>query len=110
MKKRIGAVSGKMIDKMNPIKHTPGPWEIGAGDENSFGIFGLDGNVRPCLASVWQGHYEGDRREIEAEINARLIVAAPELLAALKSLVDPTSDRIKAYEDARAAIAKAEGR
>ena len=53
----------------------------------------------------------------EFDANARLIAAAPDLLAALKAMVDlDTGDRpelwrySKQFDDARAAIAKAEGR
>ena len=91
----------------NETKHTPGPWEaVGltvcqvppGGREIIFGAH----NTR-----------SGDKDERQA--NARLIAAAPELLEALRGLVETseTRDRL-AIEDAlihaRAAIAKAEGR
>jgi len=45
------------------------------------------------------------------EANARLIAAAPELLAALKGLIDLAGPScVGACDVARAAIAKAEGR
>lgn len=51
----------------------------------------------------------------DAEANARLIAAAPDLLAALRAMVcrcEPDTDGAdrRMWEDARAAIAKAEGR
>ena len=88
-------------------QHTPGPWTTGhpspwgAADEN-----------RGCLS---RGEYivfplpEDD----EIEANARLIAAAPDLLAALRDLVDWTSHDTRTWgecvEAARQAITKAEG-
>ena len=110
-------------------KHTPGPWtpfildkplsEIptyvekciaaGTGEEFFFVAAEMpDGAVDVCHVG------NGPRREA----NARLIAAAPELLAALKDVVGwvPGSSAFftdgssAAVERARAAIAKAEGR
>lgn len=81
---------------MSEVKHTPGPWEFGFGD----GVYGpraaptcyLDGNgflqipirvgknpVAWILSSRPDGHEDAD---------ARLIAAAPELLEALRELLD----------------------
>lgn len=77
-------------------KHTPGPWKVSQVVPNSelpkgkrkTGYSGSIGYVwtdRPypggvCLAEV-RGHYVG-----EEEANARLIAAAPDLLAALEAV------------------------
>ena len=55
-----------------------------------------------------QGYLERSEKEIMA--NARLIAAAPDLLLALKSLLDDQRDAsLPVLKLARAAIAKAEG-
>ncbi|MFN7834823.1 MAG: hypothetical protein ACK5NY_03395 [Burkholderiaceae bacterium] len=92
---------------MSTIRHTPGPWEI---DEPH---------------QVWAesiGEYVAITAQIEdhetvpqdqAEANAKLIAAAPDLLEALKLIVladrwCPTGSKAEVL--ARAAIAKAEGK
>jgi hypothetical protein len=89
-------------------KHTPGPWEA-----NKYG----------SRAAHWQVDKTDSERVIasmtrgeDAEANARLIAAAPELLEALEGILfelglnggatPPDSDPCKL---ARAAIAKAKG-
>lgn len=58
------------------MKHTPGPWTLAKG---SLGVYVMVGD-REISSTV------GSSREDLA--NARLIAAAPELLAALENLVD----------------------
>jgi hypothetical protein len=87
--------------------HTPGPWMFRRAKERPrFIIEGLSSTG----SGVWfLADVEG--RSIDTnEANARLIAAAPELLAALKDLVEfeDRDDRLR--DAARAAIAKAEGR
>jgi len=107
-------------------QHTPGPWQIGPEFLERCGAFKLHG--RPisgggkAIARVWSG---SDRRLFEQpddEANARLIAAAPDLLSALRGLLEEC-DRHGAFEHvgfefptvkpafdaARAALAKAEG-
>ena len=81
-------------------KHTPGPWSVYASQRRSghahHRVIGSDGNGI-CYA-------EKD--------DARLIAAAPDLLAACKSIVGvfESHDDVPIYvSKARAAIAKAEG-
>jgi len=78
--------------------HTPGPWALAIGPHR------IEVHTTPALAYAFS---------LSDEANARLIAAAPELLAALealcedKYLADPiNADRMRA---ARAAIAKARG-
>ena len=110
-------------------KHTPGPWKL---DMNSVGLFlkgsiPVDGSGHDALAQVvWQMEDDADygKNSPECEANARLIAAAPELLAALDRLLkaappgkmdDPmtftrkNAEYILASSEARAAIAKATG-
>ncbi|WP_445394246.1 hypothetical protein [Stenotrophomonas maltophilia] len=91
-------------------KHTPGPWQL-AEKYNCKDVRAVDGPyVADCNASA-----AIDWRTKEA--NARLIAAAPDLLAVAR-LVDDVADRIGHEPDsafgqlggaARAAIAKATG-
>ena len=80
-------------------QHTPGPWK-------TTGANITDAN-RNHVATVTDGG------TTDGEANARLIAAAPELLAALKDIAEtqwangvPSSGALR---EARAAIAKAEG-
>lgn len=100
-------------------KHTRGPWHVteSGGDWSgmsgvSLGIddaFGADGGRDYCLATV----VHGDPDELQA--NARLIAAAPELLAVLQEMLPRFQDlrelagfdESALAEQARAAIAKA---
>lgn len=52
----------------------------------------------------------GIESQSEAEANARLIAAAPDLLDALKEVVALSDRKHNAWDKAHAAIAKAEGR
>lgn len=74
------------------MKHTPGPWEV----DDSGTLTGVNGahiaaisnlDDFPC-ADADEMHPE-TREEVEAEYagNARLIVAAPDLLAAAKAML-----------------------
>ncbi|RUV07976.1 hypothetical protein EOA79_02490 [Mesorhizobium sp. M1A.F.Ca.IN.020.03.2.1] len=121
---------------MSEAKHTPGPWGYVPGHEHhgpyvtsDFGstICDLYTMSNPSSMSVRNG---GDSRPLPflaemAEPNARLIAAAPDMLAALKALCDADAsywgeeirircpghgEAIKRMRVAREAIAKAEGR
>lgn len=92
---------------MTTTTHTPGPWTHRTGTQL---LEGSNGSV-VCLVPF--GEYD------DADANARLIAAAPELLEILKRFVSVTAigfeERDEAAEGevwdaAQAAIAKAEGR
>lgn len=97
-------------------KHTSGPWRVKtSGSEDDFVTRSVHGARSPGgdeVAFVTTGSYNDD---VEAA-NARLIAAAPELLAALSELVacvkggGSDADTWQALRDADAAIAKAEGK
>jgi hypothetical protein len=77
--------------------HTPGPWTVT--HDKKHGQQRISANDVPIAVT-------------KVDTNARLIAAAPELLKALKALVEPLSlddVRIEDWQNARAAIAKAEG-
>ena len=90
--------------------HTPGPWIYELNEAaNNFFVGQPHGPTVALVSSMARGHIEA---------NARLIAAAPDLLAACLELLDLfNSGRIReaayresAIVDARAAIARAEGR
>jgi hypothetical protein len=93
-------------------QHTPGPWKVKAGSNAV-----LAGRKQICshvnAASVLPVNIVQDY-EI-ATANARLIAAAPDLLEALKDIVEfwdsivPTDAVNQMHINARAAIAKATG-
>lgn len=100
-------------------KHTPGPWTTDDSLADEAGEFGI------AILAKWQ---DGSAVRVadcpvgevdpETYANARLIAAAPDLLAALRDLVeninDPTCsiDELRndvSFADSRAAIARATG-
>lgn len=97
---------------MSDAKHTEGPWTFDRDWNRIPTIIGADGSLVADIrkSSVNKGGGVVDMPEREA--NARLIAAAPELLAALIPLA--ASPRgleitIGQLDAARAAIAKAKG-
>ena len=86
-------------------KHTPGPWNV---TRTNTGVRSADA----FLCRIWM------LRNGQGVANARLIAAAPDLLEALKRIYDLPcdcpcevgDDTVSAYDQALAAIAKAEGR
>lgn len=90
------------------MPHTRGPWGVMNRYAHVVAVGG--GEV---IADIRNG---GGGYDYTAEANARLIAAAPELLAALKAVADelegylPDDRNSEALEDAYDAIAKAEGR
>jgi hypothetical protein len=110
--------------------HTPGPWQIdsedgqwwiyGGGDARATtGIAKCDLIVNAVMGICKQQNVIGQRMpDGEREANARLIAAAPDLLDALREIVDVGAEYYDmdsgengspAMAAARAAIAKAEG-
>lgn len=106
------------------MNHTPGPWKLvddGTVRSKAFGKSDMMGDYlgvivcdlkagtgSPVWPSVARAHSQP-----EAEANARLIAAAPDLLEALEELYKAGPDCEggplgEAYRKARAAIAKAE--
>lgn len=89
-------------------KHTPGPWRIvNSPRSSSLEVYAGD----TAICELWR---RADRAAEHA--TAKLIAAAPDLLAALKALMpilDNDGPLVAAYADigplVRAAIAKAEG-
>ena len=100
--------------------HTPGPWTLTTvptqvGHCHKIGPFPSRNERRPethaCVYVDGLGLRPEDAPELLA--NARLIAAAPDLLALLKELVDiegPQPGHVEWFGRVQAAIAKAEGR
>jgi hypothetical protein len=104
---------------MTAPKHTPAPWRYIRRSDKEFShpsIEALDDTFSVVILGFKDdpkddGGVRG-RTTGEAEANAHLIAAAPDLLAALQTLVEQAErhDAVGLYWDqARAAIAKAEG-
>jgi hypothetical protein len=99
---------------MTEVKHSPAPWSI----EGSHGRYQdslCDANGQ-AVAAIWtrKSYPKADDLcpSLTGEANARLIAAAPDLLEALKGIVCEYEDSFHdpRLDQARAAIAKAEGR
>ena len=97
--------------------HTPAPWRTeGKQDENGELFIRSENGVFICEI---MGESFDEFAEEEREANAQLIAAAPDLLDALKDLVERertdaaengfTDDEMTWLEDARRALAKATG-
>lgn len=99
-------------------KHTPGPWFVDWLDDMNGWVLDASGNYLAEIVTE-----DDEERCVSAEeqqANARLMAAAPELLAALRGLVDLLDERnegLKTRDEiefnvqcAREAIAKAEGK
>jgi len=90
------------------IKHTPGPWTAIDVEGNPSRSFTIDAGVHIGSLAVWPVAAD------EMQANARLIASAPDLLAALQSIVASADANCgdslaNAIDTARAAIAKAGG-
>jgi hypothetical protein len=83
--------------------HTPGPWGYTYDGSSTWSIGPEADPQDGSVASIF------DRKDERARANARLIAAAPDLLAALKYLLELGGDDDRRIA-AEAAIAKAEGR
>lgn len=87
--------------------HTPGPWRVN-------GIDGALEGWKVTDTGPTQDHDGDGASEYVATVydegNARLIAAAPELLEALKSILEITDRNHVVWDRARAAIDAAEGR
>lgn len=103
-----------------PNAHTPGPWYVERKYESGCTIAIMRDWSKSAVALAVHGpsawiHREGSGPQT-IEANARLIAGAPDLLDALKVILELASDVLSnpkydgIVSDARYAIAKAEGR
>ena len=101
------------------IKHTPGPWKMailtdhdGPPQCDEIQVQGLIGDVWERIAECdWHDISKRAPRREQAEANAILMAAAPDLLEALMRIVESVTgvDQVSAVNEARAAISKATG-
>ena len=103
---------------MSEAKHTPGPWQLEADPCHVDSLTTVTGGQRMnAHPNAWPAHpltvqVGGMASVKEAQANARLIAAAPELLAALErasAMLARFPQCDDAWKQARAAIAKAKG-
>ena len=97
-----------------PAKHTPGPWQISAIQNEPEKISIIDADM--CfVAEVWQTYINGESRQ---QANAHLIAAAPAMYEALAQAIEELADYEATRNDPKsmtryrceAALAQAEGR
>ncbi len=71
------------------MKHTQGKWEVSVNTNTDQKIFvkANDGKIGSAICLLFEGNYSVKSRE-EAEANAKLIAAAPELLEALQKIIN----------------------
>jgi hypothetical protein len=93
------------------MQHTPGPWHWKDGEEED-----MPELVAPTGRVCWFGNdtqYYPTAGEPPSEADCRLIAAAPDLLQALRDLVDVMTGRMEgetvALHNALAALMKADG-
>ncbi len=93
---------------MSTTKHTPGPWALYPYPTRPYFT-----QVHVNGAAIADVYASGLLKPEETTANARLIAAAPDLLAALKVLMHPDGLSLRNMplnvNQARAAIQKAEG-
>lgn len=90
-------------------KHTPGPWTV----HDDTDISGIENDPEnKCIGSVDVAHVYLRTVPGRHEANARLIAAAPDLLAVLQDVLSTWDSGSEAFpiSDIRAAIAKAKGK
>jgi hypothetical protein len=91
-------------------RHTPGPWQALKGEANSDERGTWGSIVEPYgfyVAAIWS---DCQQLADEAEANARLIAAAPDLLKALREILSYTPKRNgAAWQEARALVAQIDG-
>ena len=84
--------------------HTPGPWNCNRSSASGYDIVCSENSPTDvCVIS------RRDKTTGEIDANARLLAAAPDLLAALIGVVKVADRATVEFDAARAAIVKAEG-
>lgn len=108
---------------MTQTQHTQGTWEVGTRGDNMLAVYSKADKTKPiCVFHGEGGEFPEYFDKKKLKLNAALIAAAPDLLEALKKII-ADHDVYRAafnnnaeivgnegFTEARAAIAKAEGR
>jgi hypothetical protein len=116
-----GATGSPRSPQPEGSAHTPGPWRSEGPDEDPYGEIGVFADAGSRLVcELWQDDAPVPDFNAEQRANARLIAAAPDLLAALKALTQDSRFNLVIGGNPNAvdalvkqvdeAIAKAEGR
>ena len=90
------------------MSHTPGPWTV----KRRFDVY--QNTQTPGVGGTFVASTKGISELPESvnqvcEADAKLIAAAPDLLASLESIVDAERLTAEGFKQARAAIRKAKG-
>lgn len=102
-----------LLMETTQTQHTPGPWQLTTvpfelrSTDDAASIYGPQSRDGGACLIACVSRSAGDN---EATANAQLIASAPELLQALKAFVESNSFHDDLFINARAAIAKAEGK
>ena len=103
--------AGGLSDSNAGLCHTPGPWHIGCAGSAVGVNYSVLSRKRGGWVNILKGNEKHDTETratpTEAHANARLMTAAPDLLAELQELRYACTDKAEAMADA--AIAKALG-
>jgi len=95
---------------VNVMPHTPGPWEVAAGENYRIEAAAIPAKYPHLFPSDDLGRMVamvGNRQADFGAADAALISAAPDLLAALQEVVAISDRKHDAWDRAKAAIAKA---
>lgn len=110
-------MSNPVVGRIEQLTHTPGPWRTSAARLDKDATAAMEGRVVEVSAHGWAQLAVVAVEHQKGEANARLIAAAPDLLAAAKAVFEtcPVDYDINARWQATwdalvAAIAKAEGK
>ena len=102
------------LGRLPATPHTPGPWRIRQPKGGGTAHIIWRNDEGPGFAGETNTNHRIIARDIHREADARLIAAAPDLLAALETLTREwdlgRSPLAAEWSKARAAIAKTEGR
>jgi hypothetical protein len=92
-------------------RHTPGPWKLAREATNDFPQAWVDSTLPYSEWDTRRIADVGGRTKDEATFNARLISAAPDLVAACEAYLAPHTHAMKPdiYAAIKAAVAKAKG-
>lgn len=110
-------MSTEAIPAQGPVdvvvgRHTPGPWEVVAGDDYRIEAAAIPAEYPHLFPGDDLGRLVamvGNRQPDFGAADAALISAAPDLLAALQKVVAISDRKHDAWDEAKASIAKALG-
>ena len=98
-------------------KHTPSPWALdfrhkksdSAEDGSIIEVIYLGNGYPQSICTIWTNGLSADNFDEQGRANARLIAAAPDMLAALERLAQEFEDNHEVPDYVYGAIRKARG-